>query len=105
MKPENHEPFIPLAATALPDGRRADWRVTVLKSEEQTAAFEPLPPVSPATSAKLPPGRTPRPAATGCEPRVTVEREGEIISAIRVQCSCGQVIELACVYEPPRDQG
>jgi len=37
---------------------------------------------------------------TRCEPRVTLQRDGGRVSSIRVQCSCGQVIELACVYEP-----
>jgi hypothetical protein len=33
-----------------------------------------------------------------CRPQVTVEREGDVISHIRIQCTCGDVIELACSY-------
>jgi hypothetical protein len=32
------------------------------------------------------------------KPTVTLQRNGEIVSGIRVQCGCGQVIELNCVY-------
>jgi len=31
-------------------------------------------------------------------PRVTVERQGETITHIRIECSCGQVTELKCEY-------
>ena len=31
-------------------------------------------------------------------PTVTLQREGDRITGIRVECSCGQVIELACSY-------
>ena len=32
------------------------------------------------------------------KPVVTLQRNGETVSGIRIQCGCGQVIELACVY-------
>lgn len=32
------------------------------------------------------------------EPKITLERQGEIVTHIRVQCGCGQVIELKCEY-------
>ncbi|MGA2555351.1 MAG: hypothetical protein ABSG04_03670 [Verrucomicrobiota bacterium] len=31
-------------------------------------------------------------------PKVTLQRQGEVVTGIRIQCSCGQVIELRCVY-------
>jgi hypothetical protein len=31
-------------------------------------------------------------------PQISVEKEGDRISLIRIQCSCGQVIEVACTY-------
>ena len=34
-----------------------------------------------------------------CEPKVSLQRDGNRVTGIQVQCSCGQVIELACVYE------
>lgn len=32
------------------------------------------------------------------EPKITLERNGDVITHIRVQCGCGQVIELKCSY-------
>ncbi len=32
------------------------------------------------------------------EPVVTLERNGDVVSRIRVQCGCGRVIELDCAY-------
>ena len=41
----------------------------------------------------------PPPPARNCPPpKVTLQRQGDVVSAIRIQCSCGQVIELNCVY-------
>ena len=31
-------------------------------------------------------------------PVITLQREGERVTSVRVECSCGQVIELACSY-------
>jgi hypothetical protein len=31
-------------------------------------------------------------------PVVTLDREGERVTAIRIECVCGQVIELTCSY-------
>lgn len=31
-------------------------------------------------------------------PVVTLQREGELVTGIRIECGCGQVIELACSY-------
>jgi hypothetical protein len=47
------------------------------------------------TASPAPPPPTPQ----NCPPpKVTLQRQGDVVSAIRVQCSCGQVIELSCVY-------
>ena len=31
-------------------------------------------------------------------PKVTLEREGDRITRIEIQCTCGQIIELQCLY-------
>jgi hypothetical protein len=31
-------------------------------------------------------------------PKVTLQRQGDVVSGVRIQCGCGQVIELSCVY-------
>ena len=67
--------------------------------------FTPLPfHPAPLAAGKTAPGATghalaPAHAAQNCPPpKVTLQRQGEVVSAIRIQCSCGQVIELICVY-------
>lgn len=35
------------------------------------------------------------------EPRVTVQRDGDRVTHLRIQCTCGMVMELACVYDAP----
>ncbi len=97
MKDSRADSFVPLTAAPMPDGRRPDVRVTVLKPEVTPQPFQPLVTSEPRPAA---PHLTPRPASAVCEPRVTVERDGNMVSAIRIQCTCGQTIELACVYEP-----
>jgi len=37
--------------------------------------------------------------ATPCqEPSITLQRDGDKITAIHIECACGQVIDLACDY-------
>lgn len=83
--------FIPLAGAAASPNQRPDFSVTVLAQTENAQPFRPLGQPLKAACAIT--------HDSGCEPRVTVQREGDRISSIRVQCACGQVIELACVYE------
>jgi hypothetical protein len=35
------------------------------------------------------------------EPRVTLERDGDRVTHLRIQCTCGMIMDLACVYDPP----
>jgi hypothetical protein len=42
------------------------------------------------------------PGKKNYEPRVLLQRDGERITNIRVQCSCGQVMDLACDYGDPQ---
>ncbi|MBC8096256.1 MAG: hypothetical protein H7Y43_10615 [Akkermansiaceae bacterium] len=82
--------FIPLSSAAPATQPNGDYKLTVLSSPDKAQPFRPL-------------GQSPAAAPTSahqsnCEPRVTVQREGDRVSGIQVHCSCGQVIELACVY-------
>ena len=36
--------------------------------------------------------------AAGGEPKITLEREGDRVTRIHIQCCCGHIIELACSY-------
>ena len=57
-------------------------------SREAFRAFEPFQVAAPAHSHGQGAG----------QPVVTLQREGERVTGIRVECACGQVIELACSY-------
>jgi len=48
--------------------------------------------------AAAPPASQPPPAQNCPPPKVTLQRQGDVVSSIRIQCGCGQVIELNCVY-------
>jgi hypothetical protein len=81
-----NEPFVPLSNVAVPVRDRPGFHVTVINQAEKIQPFQPL-------------GHAGRGGSGGqCEPRVTLQRDGDRVSAIRIQCACGQVVELACVY-------
>lgn len=82
--------FIPLTNATVGSQPRLDFRVSVISQAQNVQPFRPGM-MTNATAA-------PKIHAPGCEPTVSVQREGERISSIRVQCSCGQIIELSCVY-------
>ncbi len=87
------ESFIPL--TTLPaSSERREFHVTVIPKTEQTRSL-----LSSESPAPVPSGPGPG-AGKNCEPRVSLECDGDRVTNIRVQCSCGQVMDLACVYEP-----
>ena len=37
-------------------------------------------------------------AACAAKPAVTLQRKGNVVTSIRVQCGCGQVIDINCQY-------
>jgi hypothetical protein len=61
-----------------------------LKLLTSAAASTPIDAVKPAGAEAASPA--------ACAPVITLQRNGDTVSRIRVQCSCGQVIELNCVY-------
>ena len=79
--------FIPLMTAPASTGGSPLFELKVLTQADTKAAFEPLPQGG---------GGQP---AHGCgKPSVTLQRQGEVVCGIRVECGCGQVIELACAY-------
>jgi hypothetical protein len=77
------------------------FRATVLaesgaKHKVQTFAPAVVPPVA-SVSAPAPAPAPQQPAI--CEPKVSVQRDGNRVTGIQILCSCGQVIDLACVYD------
>jgi len=58
-------------------------------------AVQPFQPLHPAGApASMPSAAHPAAAA----PEVTLKRDGDRVTHISVRCSCGEVVELACVY-------
>jgi len=80
--------FIPLVTAPVSTLDTAMLLLKVLPQAEAKAVFEPLPE-----------GQRPELPAKGCgPPSVKLQRQGEVVSGIRIECGCGQVIELACAY-------
>ncbi len=87
--------FVPLATAASAPGKRADFCVLLAPTPEKARALHHVgaPPHLPTTP-------TPAQHAHG-EPRVTLQRDGDFITGIRIACACGQVIDLKCSYSDP----
>lgn len=83
--------FVPLTAGLGKGGAPAGMKAHA--SSGQPNAFRPL-----ETSAAA----APRPFHASCEPRVSIQRDGDRVTSIHIQCGCGQVIDLACVYDDLR---
>lgn len=91
MTLQSHDAFVPLTAAPAPPAAK-EFKVCVLNGEKKEAAFQTLATPSAAAAATE---RKP------CEPKVTVQRDGDRITHLRIQCSCGQIMDLACVYDAP----
>ena len=85
------EPFVPLTAAASRPGESAEQRVNVVSQPGHTQSFQPLAAATAAAS-------TAAHASKTCDPRVSIQREGDQVTGIRIHCGCGQVIDLACIY-------
>ncbi|MBP9901004.1 MAG: hypothetical protein V9H26_25995 [Verrucomicrobiota bacterium] len=91
-------PFIPFLVvnpntSAGPVSNRAEGRPPAGN------AFIPVVASSAAPLAKASPNAGPAPLAMACsDPLVTLQKDGDRVTHIRIQCACGQVVELACAY-------
>ena len=79
--------FVPFAPKASPRDSAEPFRVKVVSAANGTA----VPFQAAGTS-------SPMHASHGGQPKVSLVRDGDRITAVRVQCACGEVIELECVY-------
>lgn len=82
--------FVPLTTKALPTSAEP-FRVKVMASAGAALPFHPAGPSAPVEPVEK---VVPQP----CDPKVTLVRDGERITGIRVQCGCGEVIDLQCGY-------
>jgi hypothetical protein len=82
--------FVPLVAPAScsKEPAFASLSLKVLSQAPSTPAFEALMAAS-AGQSRLP--------EVCSKPTVTLQRKGDAVSGIRIQCGCGKVIELTCV--------
>ena len=82
--------FVPLVTATVSNGDTAMLQLKILPQgqAESKAAFESL----------AAGGRMEQIPKTCGRPSVTLQRQGEVVSSIRIECGCGQVIELACAY-------
>lgn len=92
--------FVPLMKKASADSSPS-FRIKVVPGAGEPAApFLPCP--RPEASASSPGGASALGGAAASQahgqPQITLEREGDRIVGIRVQCPCGQVTELTCLY-------
>ena len=96
MNSQPTQSFVPLTAAPVPPEKR-EFRVAVINaaangaSAEKKTAFQSLPVPAPTPLH----GGEKKP----CEPRVTVQRDGDRVTHLRIQCTCGQIMDLACVYD------
>lgn len=94
------ESFVPL--TAAPSAAQdSEFQVAVIPAGQQPKSFHSLEQLMPDTgeAAASPEGKK------LCEPRVSVQRDGDRVTSIRIQCTCGQVMDIACVYDQSAPQG
>jgi hypothetical protein len=106
MTQHRTESFIPLtAATTHPE--RREFAVTVLPGDGNGMAgtvaggtassqFHALATPSPVAR----PQKTSM-ATSPCEPKVTVQRDGKRVTHLHITCTCGETIDLACLYDEP----
>lgn len=83
--------FVPLAFPASPSKEAVftSFNLKVLPQAPAKPAFEALMAASPDQS------HSPEVCA---QPVVTLQRNGDVVSGIRIQCGCGKVIELTCLH-------
>ncbi len=92
------EAFVPLVTGPAPAGDTAVFHLKVLPKPAAESNFESLAPSAPPAGSA--PAPAPAQAANPClkPPVVTMQKQGDVVSGIKIECSCGQIIELACSY-------
>jgi hypothetical protein len=90
MIPSSTTEFVPFRpppksrATPIPNP------LPIVQESPSFPAFSPLSLPHPAACAATPPSNH--------SPIVTLRREGERVTGIRIQCSCGQILDLTCEF-------
>jgi hypothetical protein len=87
---DGFHPLLPGSGSA-PGGMSASGRLKILPAGEAQDKFQPVTPDHTA-AASAPSCAAPQ------KPTITLQRDGQRVTHIRIQCSCGQVINLDCEY-------
>jgi hypothetical protein len=96
MIPTRTESFVPLTSNPpRPAGERGAFQATVIT---QAGVTQKLPAIAVPAAVPQAAAAAPQPKGT-CEPKVSVQRDGTRVTGIQVLCSCGEVIDLTCVYD------
>ncbi len=96
--------FVPFGNTPPPTNDAAaneplKWKVVSSANAKPLVDAEALPSATPGPRPTIP-HFAPKGGSPACTntPKVTLQKEGDKVTQIRIQCTCGQVIELACQY-------
>jgi hypothetical protein len=81
--------FVPLAPVANPAEGNG---FTALEFKAGTRGAANTPPACNGSTS------TTRALRDCADAKITLQRQGEVVTSIRIECTCGQVIELKCVY-------
>ena len=87
------ESFVPLTTAGSSTNHR-EFQVTVIP---QAGPGQPYQDLDKSTLPAI--ESSPLGAKKHHEPYLSMQRDGDRITSIRISCSCGQVIDLACVYD------
>jgi hypothetical protein len=95
--------FVPLSATMTPGTGMESPETSRVKVLASSTADSPGRPLAKAVELPAPAKASAAFAAVNqanfaLQPKITCQRDGDRITQIRIQCACGQVIELACDY-------
>jgi hypothetical protein len=90
----SQDSFVPFDTEAGRQAGRPAGRISPLPAIRSAG-----PPVE-AGSAFTPLAHGPAGSTAHGKPAVSLQREGDRVTGIRIECVCGQVIELSCSYSP-----
>lgn len=86
--------FVPLVAT-LPSTEKREFQITIIPQGDPSQKFQSF--EKPATKSN---GGTPK----NCEPQISLQRDNGRVTGIHIECSCGQIIDLSCIYETAKSE-
>ena len=91
IEPAMTDAFAPLVVpTTTLSAQGTTFRLKVIPQASAAPAFLPLQPALRQAAAHA--------AHTSCAPKVTLQRDGDCVTHIRLECGCGEVFELTCGY-------